>query len=131
MAKRKTPKRDPKTGRFLKAKKNPARSRRPKRTRKAVATGGPRRRRRSPSKRIRFRPRRNPAYPPPSKQDELEMAFVDRYGLAATLGALSVICDEKAVHLLENWQDDHAAKEWDKAARRVETCYEAVRKLGI
>lgn len=127
MAKRTIPKRDPKTGRFLK--QNPARKSRPRR--KTVATGKAKRSRRKPTRRVRFRPRSNPAYPPPSKQDELEMEFVDRYGLAATLGALAVICDEKAIHLIENWQDETAAREWTKAARRVESCYTAVRKLGI
>lgn len=41
---------------------------------------------------------------------------IDRYSLSDVLGTLANICSAKADHLRSNWQDENAAKEWDRAA---------------
>jgi hypothetical protein len=48
-------------------------------------------------------------------KDDLEQ-LIDRNGLDAVLDALRDICAEKAEHVLTNWQDKQAAKDWDQAA---------------
>jgi len=50
-----------------------------------------------------------------STKDDLEQ-LIDRNGLDAVLDALRDICAEKAEHVLTNWQDKQAAKDWDQAA---------------
>lgn len=52
--------------------------------------------------------------------DALEV-LVDRYGLTRTLEALAEICEEKACHVAENWQDEKLATQWDKAADAIDT----------
>ena len=46
--------------------------------------------------------------------------LVDKEGLGAVLLALNEICFTKAEHLRTNWQDDLAAKRWEKAAALLE-----------
>ena len=41
-------------------------------------------------------------------------AMVDRVGVANVLYALQHICNAKADHVLANWQDGGAAREWSK-----------------
>lgn len=53
-------------------------------------------------------------------QDELEQ-IVDKLGLSFTLHALEQICYEKAEHLRSNWQDENAAKMWERDARKLDT----------
>lgn len=48
--------------------------------------------------------------------------LIDLTSLAAVLTALEEICDGKAEHLQANWQDPNAAREWDRAARKLSTC---------
>jgi hypothetical protein len=50
---------------------------------------------------------------------ELER-MVDVTSVAAVLEALGNICDEKANHLREAWQDHGAAKTWEKDAARIQ-----------
>jgi hypothetical protein len=52
-------------------------------------------------------------------QSTLE-GMVDTYGLNLVLEMLSEICGEKGEHLRANWQDEIAARRWDKAARRLD-----------
>lgn len=52
-------------------------------------------------------------------QDALE-AYVDQCGLADILEMLAMICHEKASHLRSNWQDENAAKLWDRDGRQLE-----------
>lgn len=46
--------------------------------------------------------------------------LVDKHGLSAVIDALIDICHGKAEHLESNWQDTHAAKEWTKAAKKLD-----------
>ena len=56
---------------------------------------------------------------PPATRDSLEV-MVDRFGLSQVLDKLAEVCREKAAHIEENWQDNTLAREWDKAAGRIE-----------
>ena len=46
--------------------------------------------------------------------------IVDATNLSDVLAALAEICYGKAEHLRSNWQDESAAKAWQKAANRVD-----------
>lgn len=46
--------------------------------------------------------------------------LIDRCGLAPVMDALVLICDEKAAHLTQNWNDKSGAKIWMRAARTIE-----------
>lgn len=46
--------------------------------------------------------------------------ILDGSTLADVLLATARICNEKAEHLRCNWQDDTAARVWDKAAKRID-----------
>ena len=46
-------------------------------------------------------------------------AMVDRVGVRNVLWALEHICDAKATHIAENWQDTVTAKAWTKLAGRM------------
>ncbi len=47
-------------------------------------------------------------------------SLVDRYGLSMILRTLAEIASEKAEHIRSNWQDAGAAREWDRAAAKVD-----------
>jgi hypothetical protein len=47
-------------------------------------------------------------------------AMVDHHGLSGVLTMLSDICNEKAEHIRDNWQDKVFAKAWDRYGRRIE-----------
>lgn len=49
------------------------------------------------------------------QKDELEQ-LIDKASLSTVLFALADICDEKANHIRENWQDNGLAKLWDAGA---------------
>jgi hypothetical protein len=51
--------------------------------------------------------------------DELE-SMIDGSSLATVLEALSQVFFEKVEHLRSNWQDETAAKCWDKAGRAID-----------
>jgi hypothetical protein len=42
--------------------------------------------------------------------------LIDRHGLVNFLDAISVICTEKADHLVGTWQDKASARIWDRRA---------------
>ncbi len=46
--------------------------------------------------------------------------MLDSYGVIHVLEALAIVAREKAEHLRVNWQDEAAAKAWDRAARAVD-----------
>lgn len=46
--------------------------------------------------------------------------LIDRNGLSGTLADLVAVCYEKAEHLRANWQDEEAAKAWERHASRIE-----------
>ena len=48
-------------------------------------------------------------------EDALE-AMVDKFGLQNVLNGLACICSGKADHIEHNWQDQRAAKHWERAA---------------
>ena len=52
------------------------------------------------------------------KLTELEL-IVDREGLGNVIDLLGEICDDKAEHLLTNWQDKAAAKHWTHDGREL------------
>lgn len=56
------------------------------------------------------------------KGEELKRALedlIDKTRLGLVLDALAAVCRDKAEHLSTNWQDDTAAKEWNRAADEV------------
>ena len=52
-------------------------------------------------------------------QEALEM-LVDKHGIGTVTQQLSEICGLKAEHLLSNWGERTAAREWQKAGKRLE-----------
>lgn len=48
-------------------------------------------------------------------------SMVDRVGLQNVLYALAHICQAKAQHVSENWQDEYLSKAWAKQYRRMES----------
>lgn len=62
-------------------------------------------------------------------QDQLEQ-LVDAYGIADVLGILMEICAGKAEHLRVNWQDDNAAKCWDKCSRIIDKATDNVLRVS-
>ena len=51
-------------------------------------------------------------------QDALE-ALVDRWGLSGVLALLADVCNAKAEHVRENWQDESTAKSWEQDADTI------------
>lgn len=51
-------------------------------------------------------------------KDQLE-AMIDKSSLNDVLDMLAEICHAKADHLRSNWQDEPAAKDWDRAGNRI------------
>lgn len=62
-------------------------------------------------------------------ETELE-ALIDRHGLTHVVNTLSVICAEKADHLIGNWQDKNAAKVWAADSRVLDKAARAIRSDG-
>ena len=62
-----------------------------------------------------------------AESDALE-AIIDRVGLSETLAEMASICDAKAQHIRENWQDEALAREWSLHAARLENF---VRKVTL
>lgn len=46
--------------------------------------------------------------------------LVDQSDLSAVLLALGRVCNEKAEHIRENWQDKITAGVWDRAAKAID-----------
>ncbi len=57
----------------------------------------------------------------PAQLIDLE-TLLDSTSLQALLTALRDICDAKADHIQENWQDTGLANAWNKAAVQVGNC---------
>jgi hypothetical protein len=47
-------------------------------------------------------------------------ALIDRYNLAAVLEAVADVCEDKAQHIRENWQDEPTSRLWQYASRKVQ-----------
>jgi hypothetical protein len=45
--------------------------------------------------------------------------MIDRLGMAEIMLLITHICDEKAEHIRENWQDEEMAKRWDIVAEAL------------
>jgi hypothetical protein len=56
-------------------------------------------------------------------------ALVDKHGLAHMLDALGVIAQDKAAHIVENWQDRPTASLWSRAAARILAIVDPVANL--
>lgn len=140
MAKRKTPPRDPKTGRF---KKQARRSSRPKRARKNPPrdpkTGQYKTRKRQYARGASNpKPKRqtSPFARKPKKLSEaarfdLESDWVDRYEMSGLLQALAVICDQKAEHFEFSWLAPEKAVPWKQMGHRLRTQARAAEQKGI
>jgi hypothetical protein len=50
---------------------------------------------------------------------ELLEQFIDGSSLFAVLEMIEVICEEKADHIMANWQDEKSARCWQRAAYRL------------
>jgi hypothetical protein len=57
--------------------------------------------------------------------------MIDNHSLATVLDAIADICQQKADHLRENWQDDELAGSWDGAASALETAIRRANLLNI
>lgn len=44
---------------------------------------------------------------------------IDRCGLKAVIEALGIVCEEKAEHIMVNWQDQITAASWKRAVHTV------------
>lgn len=51
-------------------------------------------------------------------QDHME-SLVDSDGVVGVLALLGAVCDDKANHIRENWQDEGLAKEWERAGTAI------------
>jgi len=58
-------------------------------------------------------------------------AFVDSYGIAGVLTALSWICSEKAEHCAVNWQDVNLAKRWMSNSKDIDRINSSVEGRGL
>lgn len=56
--------------------------------------------------------------------------IVDKIGMAGVTGLLAEICSEKAEHLRSSWQDEAAARDWERAGKVVLRCVAALMKLA-
>lgn len=45
--------------------------------------------------------------------------LTDKNSLFTVVMCLSLMCDEKAEHIICTWQDKHTAKPWSKAAKKL------------
>lgn len=57
--------------------------------------------------------------------------LVDGSSLAQVVDALASVTNLKAVHIVENWQDNSAATPWDKARVTLYKAGERINQLGI
>lgn len=48
--------------------------------------------------------------------------LIDRYSLGGVVNGLYHLCAAKADHLRSDWQDEIAAKGWDRDGRKLATC---------
>ena len=51
---------------------------------------------------------------------------VDTGTLGGVIEILAMVCREKADHLRSNWQDEQAAKSWERDAKKLETIYSKI-----
>jgi hypothetical protein len=56
---------------------------------------------------------------PDTDQDVIEQ-MIDRLGTRGVLEIIASIAHDKADHLRSNWQDEGAARQWERDARTIE-----------
>jgi hypothetical protein len=54
-----------------------------------------------------------------TKDRDILEGLVDGYSLTEVMEALAEICDEKADHILTNWQDEKTSKVWTHVALKI------------
>ena len=55
------------------------------------------------------------------KQNEMDQIerYIDNYGVAQIILAVSHLASEKAEHIRDTWQDDELANSWDDFAQSI------------
>ena len=66
----------------------------------------------------------------PNVSEQIE-ALIDATSLLDVLTALELVTGEKALHIVENWQDAPLAKRWDKASRIIGKAMREIDPLDI
>jgi hypothetical protein len=57
--------------------------------------------------------------------------LVDRHGLYRIAEALAAVCEDKADHLVSNWQDRPAAGRWSRASNAISRLITALEKIQL
>ena len=57
--------------------------------------------------------------------------LIDKKRLWVVLMAIAFVCDEKAAHIRETWQDEITALAWEKQARKIETIANACKRIDL
>lgn len=57
--------------------------------------------------------------------------LIDKHGLLHVITGLELVCNEKAEHILHNWQDTKTAKVWNKASDSLYICAKKIEDLNI
>lgn len=57
--------------------------------------------------------------------------MVDRAGVRAVLSALANVCNGKAAHLLEAWQDSSTSASWEKVEAGLDRVRSKAQTLGL
>lgn len=65
-----------------------------------------------------------------SERVERLEAIVDAYGLAETISALSIVCNEKAGHIQETWQDAGLARLWANFSNKLDAMAARAYEIG-
>lgn len=58
-------------------------------------------------------------------------AAIDRHGLAGVLQAIADLCNAKATHLEEAWQDKEQSRDWLRVERRLDTAIREAKHCGL
>jgi hypothetical protein len=66
---------------------------------------------------------------PRNSLSDLE-AIVDRIGPKATVELLALICEEKAEHVMTNWQDQILAAAWRRNSRTLDKTVHKIEDLS-
>jgi len=65
-----------------------------------------------------------------NEQAEQLEKLLDTMGLHNMLGAIAIICGEKAEHIETVWQDRKLAKKWNAACHGIGRLHDWARKIG-
>lgn len=56
---------------------------------------------------------------------------IDRHGLANVLQAIADVCNAKATHIQEAWQDKELSRGWLRVERRLDTAIREAKSNGL